>query len=52
MKNKAKFCWFCDKQVYSFVSICSACEKERRFNKEKAKNIKPLYNLVNVLKNK
>jgi hypothetical protein len=51
MKDKAKFCWFCDTKVYSFVSICSDCEKQRRKEfiiKEKTNNITPLYTSINV----
>ena len=30
IKQKSKKCWFCDRECFSFVSICSYCKDERR----------------------
>lgn len=33
-KNE-KFCWFCQRPCFKFVSICTICENDRIFNKKK-----------------
>jgi hypothetical protein len=36
IKNE-KFCWFCQRPCFKFVSICTICENERILNKKNKK---------------